>query len=141
MVPRLSPGRFFGKRQVSREFGEVRIGEWLYEPSYRIPSHSHEAAYFGLVLQGTYSEDFGRKTRHCKPGTLLYHPIDEVHSEVHDEVAVRVLSIEVPPNWYDRVPDRAAALRNPTSFRSGDGPRLATRLYGEFKHPSNAKPE
>ncbi|HWD41033.1 MAG TPA: AraC family transcriptional regulator [Fimbriimonas sp.] len=140
MVPRLSPGSFFGRKQTAREIGGVRMAEWIYSPSYSIPSHSHETAYFGLVLQGTYTEDYGRKTRYCKPATLLYHPSDEVHSEVHDEITVRVLSIELPSQWYEQVPENAAALRSPADFQSGDTVLLASRLYREFKNPDSYSP-
>jgi AraC family transcriptional regulator len=131
--PKLAAGTFYGKIQTQRRVLGLGLAESLYSPSFMIPRHSHESAYFGLVLQGTYRETYDGRTRECGPFTLLFHPSGELHAERHDDVLVRIFSIELCPMWRDRLPEHGAALRTPGCFRSGSLPRLALRLYEEFQ--------
>jgi len=114
--------------------------ESVYSPFFTIPKHSHESAYFGLVLQGTYRENYEGRTRECGPSTLLFHPAGELHAEHHDDVLVRIFSIEVPPAWTDRLPGQVVALRTPGCFRSGTLVRLASRLYEESHNDDSVAP-
>jgi AraC family transcriptional regulator len=114
--------------------------ESVYSPSFTIPRHSHEVPYFGLVLQGTYRETYEARTRECGPSTLLFHPAGELHAERHDDVVVRIFSIELPPAWRDLLPEHAAALHTPSCFRSGPLVRLALKLYAESQKDDSVAP-
>lgn len=134
MEPKLSPGTFYGKKDRSRNVSGIRLTECLYAPAFKIPRHSHETAYFGLVLEGSYTETYETRTRDCRPTTLLFHPAGEVHSERHDAVKVRILSIEFPAAWQNRLVEHSKALAYPGCFQSGLAMQLALRLYREFHH-------
>jgi AraC family transcriptional regulator len=121
---------FYGKTHKQRRVGDIGLTESVYSPCFTIPRHSHESAYFGLVLQGTYRETYEGRTRECEPSTLLFHPAGELHDERHDDVLVRIFSIELPGAWRDRLPEQAA-LGTPACFRSGALVRLALRLHEE----------
>ena len=58
MEPKLTAGTFYGKTHKQRRVRDIGLTESVYSPSFMIPKHSHESAYFGLVLQGTYRETF-----------------------------------------------------------------------------------
>jgi AraC family transcriptional regulator len=131
--PKLAAGMFYGKTQRQRRVLGLGLAESVYSPSFTIPRHSHESAYFGLVLQGNYRETYDGRTRECGPSTLLFHPAGELHAERHDDVLVRIFSVELSPAWRDRLPEHAAALRTPGCFRSGAFVRVALRLYEEFQ--------
>jgi AraC family transcriptional regulator len=122
---------FYGQIHKQRRVRDICLTESVYSPAFTIPEHSHESAYFGLVLQGTYSETYEARTRECGPSTLLFHPAGELHAERHDDILVSIFNIELSPAWLGRLPERAAALRVPGSFRSGTLVRLALRLYEE----------
>ena len=113
MSPKLAIGRFYGTQSQSRTVADIRLTESLYSPAFRIPTHSHESAYFGLVLEGSYTETYEAKTRQCLPSTLLFHPAGEVHSECHDDVTVRILNIEFPGKWRERLNDYSTFLNTP----------------------------
>ena len=116
--------------------------ESVYSPSFTIPRHAHELAYFGLVLQGSYRETYEGRARECGPSTLLFHPAGELHSEQHDDVLVRIFSIELPSVWSDRVRRRTACrtVSPPGCFRSGEFVRLALRLYEESQKDDPVAP-
>ncbi len=140
MEPKLPPGTFYGERSRFRHFSGIGLTECLYSPAFKIPRHSHKTAYFGLVLQGSYTETYEAKTRDCGPSTLLFHPAGEVHSESHEDITVRILNIEFPSEWLNRLSGRASALHAPAAFPSGPLVRMATRLYHEFRNPDAFAP-
>jgi AraC family transcriptional regulator len=138
--PKLPAGAFYGTISSSRRVRGIRLTESLYSKAIQIPRHSHESAYFGLVLEGGYAETYGTRQRDCVPSTLLLHPADEVHSERHDDVVVRIFNIEFSGDWHARIPEYPAALQTPGFFRSGTLVRLARRLYGEFLNEDALSP-
>jgi AraC family transcriptional regulator len=140
MQPKLPAGTFYGKKHKHILVRGIRLTECLYSPALRIPRHSHEFPYFGLVLEGSYTETYGTRHRDCGPSTLLFHPADEQHEEHHDDVAVRIFNFEFPAEWHDRLPQRPAALHFPRCFHSGELFRLARRLYGEFQDEDDLAP-
>jgi AraC family transcriptional regulator len=140
MQPKLPAGMFYGQKQKHILVRGIRLTECLYSPALRIPKHTHESAYFGLVLEGSYAETYGTRQRDCGPSTLLFHPADEQHEECHDDVTVRIFNIEYPAEWHDRLPRRPAALHSPRCFHSGGIVRLARRLYGEFLNDDDLAP-
>lgn len=133
MISKLTAGKFYGTQSRSQLVADIRLTESWYSPAFRIPRHSHESAYFGLVLEGSYAENYETKTRQCSPFTLLFHPADEVHSECHEDILVRILSIEFPFQWRERLIEHSTILDAPGQFYSGPLVRLALRLYQEFK--------
>lgn len=140
MEPKLAAGTFYGRTHKQLRVRDIGLTESVYSPSFTIPRHCHESAYFRLVLQGTYRETYEGRTRECGPSTLLFHPAGEVHDERHDDVLVRIFSIELPTAWRDRLPEQAAPLRAPGCFRSGPLLRLALRLYAESQKDDPVAP-
>jgi AraC-like DNA-binding protein len=133
MLPVLDPDRYYGERRRYRAVGGVTLVENAYAPGYVIPRHVHASAFFGMVLEGGYREYYDNHCRECSPSLLLFHPSGEVHSEMHYDVVVRILSIE-PSQWLlAHIGDYAQVLDGPQEFRGGPVLRLAARLYKEFR--------
>jgi AraC family transcriptional regulator len=128
----LPPGSFYGDRRRAQRLPALRLTENAYAPAFVIPRHAHQSAFFGLVIEGGYREDYGTRTRECTPDTLLFHPAGEVHSERHHEVVVRIFSVEPSGQLLERVREYSGALDGPQAFRAGTLVRLAARLYAEF---------
>jgi len=116
------------------------LTETIFPPHFKIPQHSHEHPYFGLVLGGTYTESYGSKTRTCKPSTLVYHPSDEVHSQYFYQSETRLFRIEVSPPWLNRLSERASIQNKPADFHDDIACRLASRLYHEFRELDEVSP-
>ena len=70
MNSRLGAGMFYGKTHKQRRVRDIGLTESVYSPAFTIPKHSHESAYFGLVLQGTYSETYEGPNA----GVRAFHP-------------------------------------------------------------------
>jgi AraC family transcriptional regulator len=110
-----------------------RFTETFYTPGYRIPRHSHEGAFFGLVAEGAYTERYESHDRDCQPGCLLFHPAGETHSEDHADVAVRIFSIEPARRLVVDFTSAGGGGREPLQFHAGPATRLARRLHQEFR--------
>ncbi len=75
MDPILAPGDFYGQKHRHFKIAGATFTEMVYSPAFKIPRHSHEGAFFGLVLEGAYTETYERRNRECKPATFLFHPV------------------------------------------------------------------
>jgi AraC family transcriptional regulator len=132
MNPILPPGRYYGDRRRTQQIPGIRLTENSYAPSFAIPRHAHQSAFFGMVIEGAYQENYDSRSRECTPDTLVFHPAAEVHSEKHHDVVVRIFSVEPTGQLLDRVRDYAGALDGPRVFQAGPLVGLAARLYAEF---------
>ena len=99
----------------------------------RMPSHSHAAAYFSLLLRGGYREENGRNTIESTPMTMVFHPPETRHrDEVGPDGGV-FLTIELPSVAQTfvsarRIDDTAAklsALRLYHQMRTGSADPLS----------------
>src|SRR5215831_7972272 len=140
MLPLLAPGRYYGDRQRSRLLPGVALLENAYSPASVIPRHAHASAFFGLVLEGGYRETYGSRCRQCTPSSRLFHPPGEVHSEVHDDVVVRIFTIEPTERLLAHVREYARTLDGPQEFHAGSLLRLSARLYREFRRDDPLAP-
>ena len=91
---KLPPGHLYGNTVKSRSIAGFSLIETTYAPNLVLPNHSHECAYFSFVLKGTYVEAYGKRTRMCKPSTLLIHPPDELHSDSFHKLERTLLNVQ-----------------------------------------------
>jgi AraC family transcriptional regulator len=140
MPSRLTPGSFYGEKVKSVEVGGLLLTDHRYPPHLQVPEHSHERAYFCLVLQGAYTESCGAQTRDCKPLTLLYHPSGEVHSDQFHDSAGRLFGLEISLDWQERIREYAPLRANPAEMPGGMAAWIALRLYQEFRQMDSLSP-
>lgn len=132
MEMKMPRGRFCGSLLKSREVGGFTLTEYLYPPDLKVSKHGHEHAYFCLVLQGGYTESYGRKTRACQPLTVIFHPSGEAHSDSFHQAGARVFSVEIEPLWVERAAELALLLNDAADFRGGALATLLVKMYNEF---------
>jgi AraC family transcriptional regulator len=131
---------FTGSILQHSELAGLRLTDTAYPSGLRMPHHSHEPAYFSLVIEGAYDERIGSNRRECLPSSLLFHPQGETHAvEFHDS-SVRIFRLEVKPAWLDRARDYGVRADSPVQFNSGWVCCLAIRLYREFLDGDEASP-
>lgn len=132
MQPKLPRGKFYGETLKSKEVAGLLLTEMTYPAGLVIGKHSHESASFCLIVEGTYSEVYGRRSRLCKPLSLIFHPSDEIHSNyIHR--AGRDFSLEFTPQWVERIRDYSKLLNDPVEFQGGTTALLSLKLYREFQ--------
>ena len=131
----LRPGHFYGQ-VLRKHIGDgIILAELKHEQARRLPVHSHELAFFHLLLYGHYSETFGRRTAALKPLTTIFHPSGVTH---HDEIGpagMRIFSVELQHEWLDRLRECGVAPQSSVALPGSELSRLAMRLYREYLHP------
>jgi AraC family transcriptional regulator len=133
-------GQFYGEMRKASKFPGLVLTETIYPPRLRILPHSHENAYFCFILQGSYTEVYGAKTRDCTAFTLAFHPPAEVHSENFDDSEVHSFNVEIEPSRIDRIRQYSRILDTPIHLRGGMPAMIATRLYSEFRSQDDISP-
>ncbi|HSS22653.1 MAG TPA: AraC family transcriptional regulator [Pyrinomonadaceae bacterium] len=138
--PRLKPGEFFGDVLHKYEEGGLVLCEFTHQRPRKIPKHSHELAFFNLILDGTYHEHFTRRSAALKPFTTIFHPSGIEH---HDEIGprgMRIFSVEMRESWLDRVREYGGLANSALDLRGGELTWLATRLYREYRERACCSP-
>lgn len=79
----LKPGQFYGEILRKRQASGLILSELKHEGARKLPRHSHELAYFCLLLNGNYWEQFGPKRISYKPLTVMFHPPGTTHSKLY----------------------------------------------------------
>ncbi len=129
---KLLSGRWYGDTLSKDSVAGLTLTETVYNSNLKLPQHSHEQAYFCLVLKGMYTESYGRQARTCKTATLIFHPADEPHAD-HFHSDSRCFNIQMNEEWIERMREHPIVLHEPKDFQGGLLPHLAMRLYDEFR--------
>lgn len=129
----LSSGRFPTKIIRSREVAGFVLTETSYTPNQKLPKHFHEHANFVIVLKGSFTEQFGGKTRSCGPSSLIFRPPGELHEDQFHELGGRCLTIEAAAQWLDRAREHSMILKDSADFQNGLLTTITARLYSEFR--------
>lgn len=140
MALRLPPGNLFGETLQSCQVSGFKLSERSYPPCFETPRHSHNWPLFCLVIDGSYTETYGAKTRSCCPYTLLYHPPSELHAEHFHNSGGRSFIIEIDPDWLNRLRGQAIVADDSADFYGGILGVLGQRLYKEFQAMDNLSP-
>jgi AraC family transcriptional regulator len=132
MFNKLGPGCSNGKVLKSLDTAGFVMNEIAYPAKSRLSEHSHENAHFCFVLQGTYTESDNKQELECKPFTLTFRPAGETHEDKFHNQEVRVLTIEIPPQWIERLRQDSIYLGHSINFQRGAITQLSERLVKEF---------
>lgn len=129
----LQPGHFYGEITRKREASGLILSELKHETARKLPSHSHELAYFCLLLNGNYWEQLGRKRITYKPLTVMFHPPGMTHVDEIGPAGGRFFNVEVKTELMDRLRECLGRVDLDSSLHAGDLAWLAMRLYREHK--------
>ena len=132
-------GCFFGAIQGKREQCGAIFTDLRHTAPRKLPMHSHELAFFALLLDGVYAERYGRRQSQYGPFTLMFRPAGIPHQDEIGPRGVRLYEIEIRPTWQKCLADCSAALDTPRDDIAG-GPLLwlCMKLFREVQAPSDA---
>ncbi len=128
----LAVGQFYGavlRRQESPQF----VLSELHHPRGRtLPVHTHQAAYFSLLLEGRYSESFDGRHHEYEPMTVWWHRPGVVHDDAVGQKGGRFFNVELTAEMTQTLADAGTSRRD---FHE-NGTRvvwLACRLLRELR--------
>ena len=129
----LRGGEFYGEISNKKRVPSSIISEITYSRGKSLPKHSHELAFFTLLLNGSYSESYGRKSFSYRPMTIWWHPSDIAHKDEVGKTGGLFFCIEIQSNGLETLKEYT---KIPQDFheKSTSLVWLACRLYHEFKN-------
>ena len=140
MPRKLPAGFFYSETGRRREVAGLVFAESVYREGQRIPKHEHANAFLNLVIEGTYTEVCGPRTRVRGPSTLALHPCGEVHADHWHGRGGRVFHVDISPSRVEQVRAHSPVLDSPGDYRAGVPVWLATRLYREHVRNDGVSP-
>jgi AraC family transcriptional regulator len=130
-------GSFFGAIQDKRERCGAIFTDLRHTAPRKLPVHSHELAFFALLLDGLYGERYGRRQNQYGPLSLMFRPAGIPHQDEIGPRGVRLYEIEIRPTWQNRLDDCSTTLDTPRDDIGG-GPLLwlGVKLFREVQTSS-----
>jgi AraC family transcriptional regulator len=93
----------------------ITVSEVEYTETRHCRSHTHEQAFFSLLLKGSYREYFGGSELRYYPFTLGFHPTATEHVDEITVIGTRFLLIQLSNEYNQRMVEGEPALRNASS--------------------------
>src|SRR5215204_910541 len=116
---KLSSGDYCGKTLKKTDASGLRLLETECRPNVRWSKHSHASACLSVVLQGSMSETYSKRTLHYKPLNFAFNLPDEEHSACVYEAGARFLIIELDRDWLKRVRLSSSQFHNSAVMHIG----------------------
>ena len=130
----LRPGEFYGDVLDRRSCGDFVLSELRHGERRRLPAHTHELAYFCLLLRGAYREQVGGHVFEYEPFTVMFHPPGLRHRDEVGTCGGRFFNVEIQGAWLERLRECGTNVPGPLrDARGGELVWLATRLYREYR--------
>jgi AraC family transcriptional regulator len=106
----MGAGDFFGAIHGKREQCGAIFTDLRHTAPRKLPMHSHDLAFFALLLDGHYGERYGRQNAQFGPFTIMFRPARVPHQDEIGPRGVRLFEIEIRPAWQKRLAECSAAL-------------------------------
>ncbi len=134
MHRKLAAGCLHGKIIKSLLVNDFILSETAHPAKSTLLKHSHSNPYFCFVLQGAYTELYGRKELFCNPSTLTFRSAGEEHEDRFHDKDGRVFVVEIPPKWTEKLRENSLKLDSSIKFQNGSLSHLITKLNREFHY-------
>lgn len=136
----LQPGRFYGRLLNSRISNDFFLGEAIYDRGVSLPKHSHELAFFSLLLEGCYTGHYPQRLIRHEPFTVTFHPPGESHRIEIGNSGAKVVIVEILPALLERVREYAPVPGTITDQGGGELLWLSARLLREYRAGNACSP-
>lgn len=138
MIKKLAAGCLHGKVLKSLQVNDFILSETWHPAKSKLLKHSHSNPYFCFVLEGVYTELYGKKELVCNPSTLTFRAAGEEHEDRFHNRDGRVFVLEIPSKWIDKLRENSLKLDSSIKFQNGTLSHLITKLNREFHHMDGA---
>src|SRR5580704_1216993 len=92
----LAPGVLIGSTETHIETPSFVFGHMNGSvPAREVPRHTHETAYFFVVLQGDYAAEARNATGPCGPFTVIFNPSGTTHRDHFLEAGGQFLAVHL----------------------------------------------
>ena len=129
----MQPGRreLFGDVVRTLDLPHFHVTETKYGAHTRLPLHKHSRSYLSLVIRGAYQEVYFKGTEECLPGTVIFHPAEEVHENIFPASEATCLNLHL------RFQDQNFHSRNRIYHSRGLAVALFKKIHRELCNPDS----
>jgi AraC family transcriptional regulator len=106
----LRGGQFYGSVRHRLEHSGAVFSDLRHPIPRKLPMHSHELPFFGLLLRGHYGERYGREQKQFSPMSLMFRPAGIPHQDEIAPGGLRFFHIELRPCWKQRIAECSGTL-------------------------------
>ena len=129
---RLQGGQFFGAVRRRIEHSAAVFTDLRHPIPRKLPMHSHDLPFFGLLLRGFYGERYDREVKQFSPMSLMFRPAGIPHQDEIAPGGLRFFHVELRPRWGQRLAECSGGLdRGCEDSRGGPFFWLSMNLYRE----------
>jgi AraC family transcriptional regulator len=132
MSDSLQTGQFYGQARRRVEAAGVLLTEVIHRQGRKLPRHTHESAYFGLLLSGSYSESCTHRAAEYKPFTMGFHPASLTHSDEVGQCGSRMFCVELRELYMENARPLLTAPQFVPDLCASEITWLGLRLYRSF---------
>jgi AraC family transcriptional regulator len=132
MSDSLQTGQFYGKLQRRVELAGVVLTEVTHRIGRKLPLHTHESAYFGLLIDGSYSERCASRNAEYSPFTMGFHPPSLTHSDEVGASGSRMFCVELRDSFLSQTRPYLTAPEFVPDLCASAVTWLGLRLYRSF---------
>ena len=132
MSDTLRTGQFYGQPRRRVEAGGIVLTEVVHQCGRKLPRHTHESAYFGLLLGGSYSERCTHRAAEYQPFTMGFHPASLTHSDEVGPCGSRMFCVELRELYMTNLRSFLDAPQFVPDLCASETTWLAWRLYRSF---------
>ncbi len=125
------PAGHFAGETASWKIADAIVSEVRHPVGKSVPPHRHEAAYFSLLLEGTYAEWGADFNIVYEPYTVAFHAARTLHED-RMGAGGRFFSVELLSRWIAVIDELGGARAHVFEMHGGDAIWLLLRLYREF---------
>lgn len=133
MSANLQTGQFYGATQGRFEAAGLVLTEVRHERGRKLPMHTHESAYFGLLLDGGYTERFTQRATDYQPFTIGFHPPGLTHEDEIAACGSRMLCLEIRDTFWQKARTYLTAPKFTPQLCGEETTWLCLRMYRAFR--------
>ncbi|MBS1840035.1 MAG: helix-turn-helix transcriptional regulator [Acidobacteria bacterium] len=133
MSTNLQTGQFYGATQKRVDAAGLVLTEIRHTQGRKLPMHTHESAYFGLLLDGGYTEWFTQRATEYGPFTLGFHPPSLTHEDEIPACGSRMFCIEVREAFWQGTRNLLTVPKFTPDLCGRETTWLGVKLYRAFR--------
>jgi AraC family transcriptional regulator len=136
----LKHGEFFGERNRPLKVNGITLTQLVHRHRRELPVHTHESAYFSMLLGGSYREAVGAKTFEYRQRSVALHPANFTHHDFIGDAGGTFFMVELSSDWLERLRTHFPQLALEPAFLKGEARQIFSRLYTEYQQADEWSP-
>jgi AraC family transcriptional regulator len=127
----LAAGQYLGAIRGRVEHHGVVVSEIVHETARALPPHSHQAAYFCVLVSGRYAEHIGTRVLEYERFAVTFHPPNFFHRDRIGNLGARFFNVDLGPTWQSSFGDDLT--RVPPGLLDSSSSVAAARMHAQHK--------